>query len=226
MPAAATTTLERLSEEARISPRPSHQPAPGHSIAKISYTHDAMIDLIIGNPWISQTELAAHFGYTQGWISQVLASDAFQHRMADRKEKVLDPAIKASFEERLRGLAIQSHKILMEKLDKPAHLVPDALALKGLEMASKALGYGASVHVVPVVPQPPHERLGALKGRLVGLVREVREGEVYDAEVVQVPEARPERQDAGHVQGPQPGRDESSEGAVRAESASSGAPAQ
>lgn len=189
MPAAPAIELERLAEEARLMPR---QPVSHQAIDKIRYSHDAMVDLIVGNPWITQTELAAKFGYTQGWVSQVIASDAFQHRLAERKEQIIDPAIKASFEERLKALALRSHAILMEKLDKPTHQIPDALALKSLEMATKALGYGASVHVVPAVPLPAAERLYALKGRLVGLVHEAK-GEVIDAEVVQSTETSPER---------------------------------
>ncbi len=36
-----------------------------NAIKKVSYTHDTMIDLILGNPGISQTAIAAHFGYSR-----------------------------------------------------------------------------------------------------------------------------------------------------------------
>ena len=36
-----------------------------NSIARVKYSHDAMIDLIIANPMIPQGQIAQHFGYTQ-----------------------------------------------------------------------------------------------------------------------------------------------------------------
>ena len=36
------------------------------AIQRVSYTHDALIDMIIANPEVSQGELSKAFGYTQG----------------------------------------------------------------------------------------------------------------------------------------------------------------
>lgn len=115
------------------------QSQPKGAIEKISYTHDAMIDQIIQNPHASQGQLAAMFGYTPGWICQVIASDAFQARLAERKNEIIDPAIKATVEERLKGLVLQSIEKLKQKLEGPA---TDDLALGVLNSAAKALGYG------------------------------------------------------------------------------------
>jgi hypothetical protein len=109
-------------------------------IAKVSYTHDAMIDLIMANPAISQGALAAHFGYTESWISTVFASEAFQVRLAERKEDIIDPGIRATIEERFKALVYQSMEVLQRKLESPA--ASDELALATLTVASKALGYG------------------------------------------------------------------------------------
>lgn len=110
-------------------------------IAKISYTHDGLIDEIIRNPHASQGQLAALFGFTAGWISQVIASDIFQARLAERKDEIIDPVIKATVEERLKGLVLQSIEKLKQKLESP--VATDDLALGILNSASKALGYGA-----------------------------------------------------------------------------------
>jgi hypothetical protein len=69
-------------------------------IAKVGYTHDAMVDQLIATPHISQGELASIFGYSQTWVSQVINSDAFQARLAHRKEQLADPLIIRSIEER------------------------------------------------------------------------------------------------------------------------------
>lgn len=114
---------------------------PRNAIQKVHYSHDAMIDLIIESPWVSQNELAAHFGYTAGWVSQVIAADAFQARLAERKNELVDPAIRATIEERFKALVIQSFEVLKRKLEAPR--VSDELALGAMNGAAKALGYGA-----------------------------------------------------------------------------------
>jgi hypothetical protein len=86
-------------------------------IAKVRYTHDAIIDVILANPKVSQGELAQEFGFTQSWMSIIINSDAFQERLAQRKGELLDPAIRASIENRLEALAKRSLDKLLDKLD-------------------------------------------------------------------------------------------------------------
>lgn len=132
------------------------KPAPAagkDAIKHCSYSHDAMIDMIVANPWINQGELARNFGYTEGWVSQVIASNAFQARLEERKDALIDPAIRATIEENFRGLVHRSIQILMRKLDEPTSKISDELALKALEIASKAAGYGAKGSTVQVNTQ-------------------------------------------------------------------------
>ena len=111
-----------------------------NAIARVKYSHDAMIDLLIANPAISQNELAANFGYTVPWVSRIMNSDAFQARLALRKEELLDPVIVASIEEKFRALASKSLDVVLDKL---AVTNSAELGLKALEISAKALGYGA-----------------------------------------------------------------------------------
>lgn len=110
------------------------------AIKRVSFTHDALIDLIIANPMLSQGELAKHFGYTQPWLSRVMNSDAFLERLAARKQDVVDPVLTLSIDEKLRALASKSLDVVLDKLTVTQN--PDT-ALKALEVTSKALGYGA-----------------------------------------------------------------------------------
>jgi hypothetical protein len=119
-------------------------------VAKVRYTHDAMIDLIVANPAISQNEIAATFGYTPSWISTVFASDAFQVRLAERKTELVDPEIQASIDERFRALVLQSMEVLRRKLESPS--VDGELALGVFNAATKAAGYGVKERG-PVVQQ-------------------------------------------------------------------------
>jgi len=117
------------------------------AIARVKYTHDAMIDLLIANPAISQGQIAAHFGYTQPWVSRVMNSDAFNVRLAERKGDLVDPTIAATIEEKFKALASKSLDVVLEKLTVTQN--PDT-ALKALEITSKALGYGARQQNVAV----------------------------------------------------------------------------
>ncbi len=74
----------------------------------VSHTHVAIIDAIIADPCISQQQLAARFGYTAGWVSQILASAAFQARLAERTEELVDPTIRVSVEERFKAIVLRS----------------------------------------------------------------------------------------------------------------------
>lgn len=143
-------------------------PSAGAGIKKVSYTHDSMINLIIANPVIDQNQLAAHYGYTPAWVSQIIASDAFQTRLAERKDELIDPTIRATIEENFKGLVVRSLAILKEKLNRPTSAIPDNLALRTLELSSRALGYGARLEAPPA--PSADGRLEELGERLVGLL--------------------------------------------------------
>jgi hypothetical protein len=132
-------------------------------IKEVSYTHDAMIDLMIATPSISQGELAKHFGYTQMWVSKIIHSDAFQAKLQERKAELVDPTIRASVEERFRTVAALSLDKLINKLADPTQICGDDFLLKTAKLAGDALGYGArsgqgaggqtNIAVVVQVPQ-------------------------------------------------------------------------
>lgn len=112
-------------------------------VLKVSYTHDAMIDLIIARPKISKTQIAEVFGFTVPWVSQVTNCDAFRARLAERKSELVDPSIVASVDERLRAIADVSLMKLQEKLEDPTKVHSDEFLHKTAELALKASGYGA-----------------------------------------------------------------------------------
>lgn len=112
----------------------------GNRIKKTSYKHDAMIDVIIAEPTITQNALAERFGRSVGWISIVMGSDAFQAALAKRREEITDPFLVATVEERLRGLATQSLQVIAQKLEETKNI---DVALKAADLSVKALGFGA-----------------------------------------------------------------------------------
>jgi hypothetical protein len=107
---------------------------------KLKYTHEAMIDLIIAEPTVTNKELATIFDYSEEWISHIRCADSFQSRLAERKALLVDPAIKRSIEDRLAGVTVKAIDRIQEVLDGPdasASFALDALGiaatgLKGL----------------------------------------------------------------------------------------------
>jgi hypothetical protein len=146
-------------------------------LEKISYTHEDMIDFLIANPHVSQGQLAARYGYTQGWISNVMASDAWQARYAARRAELADPVVCATMEERFRGLTILSMQRLQEKLEAPQ--VSDNVVLKAVELGAKALGVGGNAPP----PPPAADHLAQLANRLIDLQSNIRKGVTLNGQV-------------------------------------------
>lgn len=110
------------------------------AIARVKNPHDAMIDLQLAKPGITQNELAKCLGYTVPWVSRVVNSDAYKARLAQRKQEIVDPILADTIEERFRGVVSQSLEIVANKLEATQSA---ELALKALDIGTKALGYGA-----------------------------------------------------------------------------------
>lgn len=144
----STAELARLQQEFYSPDHPRYQglaEAKGYDqsrarLKRVHYSHDAMVDMLIANPNITQNELAKTFDKSVPWISRILGSDAFQAALAKRREEITDPFLVATVEERFKGLAMQSIDIIAEKLE----LTKNAdLALKSLDISAKSLGFGA-----------------------------------------------------------------------------------
>jgi len=111
-------------------------------IAKVRYTHDAMIDLMIAEPTVKQNTLAAIFDRSPTWISQIINSDVFRARLAERKGEIVDPVLTATIQERLAAVAGESLNRILEKLAGPVTQSDDFL-VKTAKLATDAMGYGA-----------------------------------------------------------------------------------
>lgn len=138
-------------------------------LARVRYTHADMIDFIIANPSASQGNLASRYGYTESWISNVMASDAWKAAMAARREELVDPALLATIEERFRAVAEKSLERLMDKLTAP--VVSDNVVLKAVELGAKALGVGG--HGAPQAPKD-ERNLVDLAARMIELQAGIR----------------------------------------------------
>ena len=164
LPKLAEETLEDLGIERSPALR---APTMGN-LDKVGYSHKDMIDFIIANPGITQNHLASRYGYSVGWVSNVMASDAWQSAMAARRSEICDPVLVASVEERFRGVTLLSLKRLTEKLEAPQ--VSDNIVLKAVELGARAMGVGGNAPSVA----PPGDHLAQLANRLIELQSRVR----------------------------------------------------
>jgi hypothetical protein len=147
---------------------------------KLRYTHEAMVDILVAHPVISQNELATAFGYTPSWISTVLSSDAFKERLAARRDEVVNPVLLATVEERFEAVTKRSLEVLQEKLALPADMISDQLVLQAAALGARGMGKGGfgggGAQVNVQVNVDANERLNRVAERISSLVRETREG--------------------------------------------------
>ena len=178
----AKALLAELEEGRALTEINSAVESGRRQITKIRYTHDAMIDILVAEPYISQGDLARRFGYTEPWVSTVMQTDLFQARMAERREEIVDPILRATVKERFAAMVTKSLEVLQQKLSKAdINQIPDNLALRALELGAKAMGLGGNVAPAPPPVSPDH--LNQLAERLVLLQANVRrERGTYNAE--------------------------------------------
>jgi hypothetical protein len=103
-----------------------------------AYSHSALVDLAIANPTWKDEQFAAHFGRDVGWFHAIIASDAFQQCLDERRNQVPDPRFSGTLEERVRGVILHSIAVLSKKLQSAK--VDEMTAVKAIESGSKALG--------------------------------------------------------------------------------------
>lgn len=150
------------------------------ALAKIRYTHADMMDYLLANPGASQKELASRYGYSQSWVCNIMASDAWQAAFAARREELIDPDLRLTVEQRMRAVTTRAAQRLMDKLDQPG--VADNTVLKALELGSKSLNLGNQNPLPPATA----DHLAKLANRLIDLQAGIRKGVTIDGEANEV----------------------------------------
>lgn len=86
-------------------------------IARLSTSHEMLMNWLVLNPEKSQRECADHFGYTQAWVSQIVHSDIFQHALKE-KQLAIGLRVADSIPARLRKAADIALDKLTDHLEK------------------------------------------------------------------------------------------------------------
>lgn len=103
----------------------------------LKYSHEAMIDLMLQEPTVTHAELATVFGYSTGWVSRVVISDAFRARMAQRRKELIDPIVAATLDHQVRSVTLQSLAVMEKKLE---HEESPTFAVEVLGVVGTLLG--------------------------------------------------------------------------------------
>ncbi len=76
------------------------------------------MDWLLCNPGRGQMGACAlHFGFTRAWLSSMVWSDAFQAKLADRKEQLFAESV-VPVREQINGIAIRAMERLGEKIEE------------------------------------------------------------------------------------------------------------
>lgn len=103
------------------------------NLKELTYTHEAVADLILKEPTVTIAELAAIFGMRHYAIRKLVVHEVFKKHMAYRKATLIDPHISRSLNERARTISMQAMEIISKRMvDKP----DSAYALKVLTLFS------------------------------------------------------------------------------------------
>jgi len=110
-------------------------------IASVRWHHDMVIDTMIAQPQLTQNEIADMFGFSAAWLSIVINSSAFQERLEARKAELVDPLIRLSVEDRIRGVAAKAWERIAERLETNFPMSTKDLT-DIADKSSKAIGFG------------------------------------------------------------------------------------
>lgn len=118
-------------------------------IKRLSHTHDQIIDWLLANPMLPNSACAAHFQYTEPWLSTIIHSDLFQAKLHERQEQVFGECV-LSVKDRITALAHDSMKRLHEKIIVENDV--DKLNCTA-DLMLKALGFGPKPGGLPTTVQ-------------------------------------------------------------------------
>lgn len=120
------------------------------SLQKLSHTHLSIMDFMLANPALPQSEVAAHFGYTQAWLSTLIHSDVFVAQFRKRRqswEAIHDHTLAG----KLHAVATKSLDTLMEILSDEENRPSPSAANEIAKTALSALGYSGKQVATPSV---------------------------------------------------------------------------
>lgn len=107
--------------------------------------HEVLMDEMILSPRISREELAEKFQTSVQYITNLTTSDLFQHKLAERRER-MGRVVEDTALARLTGKTARLAEVAIDKLTDTIVRPGSDITLEGVrdtaEMALKSLGFG------------------------------------------------------------------------------------
>lgn len=122
--------------------------SPG--IQKVSIKHEEIMNFMLANPTRKLQDVARHFGITPGWLSCVIHSEAFQARLAERKDAIFNETV-LPLKEKMMVVAHQALDTLVERVPLMSDKDLNNLADQTLEK----LGFGSKGSHAATQPGTP-----------------------------------------------------------------------
>lgn len=129
-------------------------------IQRMSHKHVDILNYLIANPLVRLGDVARHFEMTQGWLSQVIHSDAFQRMMSEKQDAVFHTSV-LPLKEKMTAIA---HKAL-DKLDDKMEIETDTAEIR--QVAETVLDrIGFNTKTAPVVHNTLNQFISVERERL------------------------------------------------------------
>jgi len=106
---------------------------------QLTYTHKAMMDLILANPTMPMEDIAEYFNVTKAWVKKVTMSDAFQAVLDKRREEIINPIISESVTEKIRGLTNNTLDALNLRVESGVVKTTELIEIAKIGLTSQGL---------------------------------------------------------------------------------------
>ena len=113
--------------------------AESAQITMIKPFHEQLINALLANPSVTNSQLAMMFNRTSTHISIIKNSDAFKAVLRERQDQLFGEVVVQETKDRLEALAQVSLERLIEKTQISEN---EDFILSAATMATKALGFG------------------------------------------------------------------------------------
>lgn len=134
------------------------------TIAKLNFSHEAIIRWMLENPEKTQHDCAVHFGYSDAWLSIIKHSDAFRARWKELSDQA-DELVVNDIPAKMRGIASLALEGLADQVqaavDNPTPLQRGFLLETSEKLLAK-LGYGGGGKVVVNAPNAGEVNVGVV----------------------------------------------------------------
>lgn len=123
----------------------THGQSERFELKNVSHTHEAIMNWMLVNPEQPLRMCAAHFGYSQAWLSSLIHSDLFQARLKEKQDAIMSN-IAGDITSKLKVTA----DLALDRINTQLEISSDPrFNLEAAKLALTHLGFGAKNLAAP-----------------------------------------------------------------------------